>query len=471
MLSSKDRESIALKRFSLISPVLNGQVENQKEYFETLCVKSVDMPYYGPKVYSPKTLMSWLSEYRKGGIEALKPGYRADKGKSRKVSLEIADKIRGKRAQLPRITTSLLYEELVREGFILPEKLSLATFYRFLSQNPDLAAGKDPDSPGEKELKRFSRQWINELWQTDIMFGPYIRVDKSKKQTYLFAFIDDASRLITHAQFFFFQNFVAMRVALKEAILKRGVPKMIYTDNGKVYRSGQLSMLCAGLGCSLIHTEPFTPTSKGKIERFFHTVRQRFLSRLDPTGLKSIDELNLRFWQWLEEDYQRKTHSALNMSPLDFFISQANQVTIFSDPSLLEEYFLMRVNRKVNHDATLSVDSLLYETDQSLANSTVEVRFEPEWLSSPTRPLLLYRDTRKVGEARQVNFHDNSKMKRRGPGRPPDLLKQERLKTTLPLEPSISELPTTSISFASIQDDGEFQGKRPKESPKKAGEP
>ncbi|MDT3701302.1 MAG: DDE-type integrase/transposase/recombinase [Thermincola sp.] len=233
MLSNKDRENIALKRFSLISPVLNGQIPNQKEYFESICINPIDMPYYGSKSYSPKTLATWLNDYRRGGLEALKPGYRADRGKSRKVSTDIADKIREKRAQMPRISSILLYEELVREGVILPEKLSQATFYRFLAVNPELAAGKNPQNTTEKELKRFSRQWANELWQTDIMFGPYLRVGKSKKQTYLLAFIDDASRLVTHGQFFFSQNFTALRVALKEAVLKRGVPKMIYTDNGK----------------------------------------------------------------------------------------------------------------------------------------------------------------------------------------------------------------------------------------------
>lgn len=451
MLSTKDRESIALKRFSLISPVLNGQVKNQKDYFETLCVKPIDMPYYGMKIYSPKTLVSWLRDYRQGGIEALKPGYRNDRGKSRKVSLEIADKIREKRAKMPRINTSLLYEELVREELILPENLSLATFYRFLSQNPDLAAGKDPDNPNHKELKRFSRQWVNELWQTDLMFGPYIRVGKAKKQTYLFAYIDDASRLITSSMFTFSQNYEAMRVVFKDAILKRGVPKMLFTDNGKIYRSSQLSMLCAGLGCSLIHSEPFTPNSRGKIERYFHTVRQRFLSRVDPTKLKNIDELNFRYWQWLEEDYQRKTHSALDMSPLDFFMSQANQITIFSDPNLLEEYFLLRTNRKVNHDATLSVETILYETDPTLANSRVEVRYDPEWLSNPMRSILLYRDGHKVGEARQVNFYDNSKVKRKRPGRPARLSEQEDLETLA--EPTNQRLPVNSISFANIDED------------------
>lgn len=401
MLSEKDRENIALKRFSLISPVLNGQVENQKEYFEALCLKPIEMPYYGLKSYSPKTIYSWLYDYRQGGIENLKPGYRSDRGKSRSVDPLLADKIREKRAQFPRITSIMLYEELVKDGVILPRKLSLATFYRFLAANGDLAQGKNPDDSNEKELKRFSRQFVNELWQTDVMFGPYIKIGKSKKQTYLFAFIDDASRLVTHAEFFLNQNFTALRLALKESILKRGIPKMIYTDNGKIYRNGQLSLMTASLGCSLIHAEPFTPTSKGKIERFFHTVRLRFLSKLDPTKLISLDELNLKFWQWLEQDYQRKSHRSLNMSPLDFFMSQASQITLFSSPELLP----------------------------------------------------LYQDGQKVGEARQVNFLENSKVKRKGPGRPvkdTSLKDQDLTEFTRDTNTTSSNPNSSTISFSNI---------------------
>lgn len=451
MLSEKDRENIALKRFALIAPVLNGQVENQKEYFESLCLKPIEMPHYGLRIYSPKTLYSWLHCYRQSGIESLKPGYRSDRGKSRNVDSLIAEKIREKRTSLPRITSIMLYEELVRDAVILPEKISLATFYRFLAANPDLSQSKNPQDSKDKELKRFSRQFVNELWQTDVMYGPYIKVGKSKKQTYLFAFIDDASRLVTHAEFFLTQNFTALRIALKESILKRGVPKMIYTDNGRIYRNGQLALMAAGLGCSLIHTEPFTPTSKGKIERFFHTVRLRFLSKIDPTKLMNLDELNLKFRQWLEEDYQRKSHSALGLSPLDFFMSQASQIKLFPSPVLLEEYLLLRVTRKVGHDATLSMNNILYETDQSLANSRVEVRYDPEWLSSPTISLPLFKDGEKIGEARQVNFCDNAYVKRKGPGRPPHEKSSQNLN-----EPEHSITNTTSsptISFSNILDD------------------
>lgn len=137
MLNPKTRELIALKRFSLISPVLNGQVENQKEYFVQICTKPIEMPHYGSKVYAPKTLLSWLNSYRHGGLESLKPGYRSDRGKSRKVSAEITAKIKEKRTVYPRMTSIMLYEEMIKEGAINPGKLSLATFYRFLANNPD----------------------------------------------------------------------------------------------------------------------------------------------------------------------------------------------------------------------------------------------------------------------------------------------------------------------------------------------
>lgn len=120
------------------------------------------------------------------------------------------------------------------------------------------------------------------------MYGPYLRTGRAKRQTYLIAFIDDASRLITHAEFCWEQNFTAIRTVFKEAVLKRGVPKMLYTDNGKVYRAGQLAFLCASLGCILLHTQPFSPAAKGKVERFFKTAKIRFLSRLETDQVNSL---------------------------------------------------------------------------------------------------------------------------------------------------------------------------------------
>lgn len=196
----------------------------------------------------------------------------------------------------------------------------------------------------------------------------------------------------------------------------------------------------------MLHSEPFTPNSRGKIERFFRTVRMRFLSRLEPEKIKSLEELNLRFWQWLEEDYQRKMHSSLNMSPLDYFMSQADQVRMFSDPALLDEYFLLRAQRKINHDATFSLEKILFETDAELANSRLEVRYEPEWLDNPARPVFLYREGKKVGEGRRVNLSENASAKRKGPGRPAKKVEHE---DTLPACAQ-EEITQPAVSFTTI---------------------
>ncbi|KHO62424.1 integrase [Thermoanaerobacter sp. YS13] len=405
MLDEKAREAIALKRFSLISPVLNGQVKNQKEYFDALSDKPIEMPYLGMRRYTPKTLRGWLYQYLRGGIEALKPGYRSDRGKYRKIDFELSEKIKQKKLEHPEMPNKLLYETLIGEGIISPDKVSLSTFYRFLKNIPV----KSLDKEKEGKTKRFSHEYINELWQTDVMYGPYIKEGKTKRQTYLIAYIDDASRLCTYARFYYTQNFLALRDSFKEAVLRRGIPKMLYTDNGKIYRSSQFEYICASLGTSLIHAEPFSPHSKGKVERFFHTVRMRFLSTIDPTSIKSIDELNMMFFKWLEEDYNRKEHSSIGMSPLDFFMSQISRVNMCGDIDMLNECFLIRVNRKVNKDATLKVENILYETEEKFKGMRLEVRYDPQWLKDNT-PLLLFHEGKKVGEAYKVNFHDNAKI-------------------------------------------------------------
>ena len=205
------------------------------------------MPHYGFKNYNPNTLRSWLFDYRQGGLEALKPGLRSDRGKSRKISPEIMEKIQNIFLTYPSYTKANVYEKMLKDGIVTPEKLSPATFYRFITANNDMLAPAGGGENHKPEMKRFSHQYINELWQADLMYGPSIKVDRVKKQTYLSAMIDDASRIVPHAEFFFTQDFSVLRKTFKEAVLKRGLPKIVYSDNGKIYRCGQFVMVCATL--------------------------------------------------------------------------------------------------------------------------------------------------------------------------------------------------------------------------------
>lgn len=406
-MDEKKRQEVALKRFALISPVLNGFEQNAAAYFRSACEQPIDMPHYGMREYSPKTLRKWLNDYNRHGFDALKPGFRSDRGTSRKMTPELERAILDKIEAFPRMKGSVVYDQLVEEGKLSPADLSRSTFYRYLANQPLLKS-----SGGEtgEETKRFAYKFINELWQADVMHGPRIKDGRRKRETYLICFLDDASRLVPYSGFAFKQDFLTLRHFLKEAVLRRGKPKMLYTDNAKIYRTQQLALICAGFGCSVVHARPFHAAGKGKQERFFRTVRTRFLSTIN-TEL-SLEEMNERYWRWLDEDYHRKEHSALGKSPLEYFMEQADRIEHLGDPAVADALFLLRITRKVRSNATLQVNNAIYETDFSLAGSTVEVRYEPDWVGQPHRKLPLYVDSVHVGEASFVQLHDNALRRR-----------------------------------------------------------
>lgn len=463
-MDEQTRQAIALKRFSIISPVLNGQVKNQTEYFEEISSQPISMPHYGDKLYSPRTLATWYTSYLHDGIDALKPSGRKDAGSSRKISHDIDSVITQKFSERPRMTRRMLYQELVTDNVISPKDVSIQTFYRYLAKNSYLLDSTTSDEC--KELRRFSYQFINELWQTDIMYGPNIPCGNRRPRTYLIAYMDDASRLITGASFHFEQNFSVLRATLKQAVLTRGIPKLLYSDNGSIYKCAQLSYICASIGTTLLHAKPYTPTSKGKIERFFHTVRSCFLNSIDISLIKSIDELNSKFNKWLNEEYQRKVHSGTNMAPLDFFMKQSEHIKMFSNPDSIDEHFLIRANRKIAHDATLKLESVLYETDPILSKKHVEVRYDPEWLNDSSMPILIFEHGKQIGTARQVNFNDNSYVKRKDPHSPLVVREETNadpsFKETIGIdeEVHISQQHSVSVSFTQMLNSNEPNSER-----------
>jgi len=315
-MDEKTKNAIALKKFSIIGPVLNGQVPNNAEYFRKVANSPIEMPYYGMRNYSYKTLESWLCDYNKRGLDGLVRGCRSDKGKPRKISPELGEEILTRKKSNPRLPITLLYEQMVSDRLIDPLSISRPTVYRYIE---DLSlSGEFKGDVENPESLRFSHEHVGDLWQGDVMYGPYITVGKQKLQTYLHMFIDDTSRYPVYSQFYLSQNFETLRHCFKEAVLRRGVPRLVYTDNGKIYRSQQFEYICASLGCTLLHSQPFIPQSRGKVERMFNTVRMRFLSSLNPSTIKDLDDLNQKFFKWLEDDYKRKAHKGLNgLSPHD----------------------------------------------------------------------------------------------------------------------------------------------------------
>ena len=410
-MNDAQREQIALFRFSIISPVLTGQEPNAADYFRRISARQHEVPVYGLKEYSPKTMYDWLLAYRKHGFEGLKPLRRSDKAKSRKITPEMEKMILAEREKHPERSGQLFYEQLCAQGKLLPSELSYSTLYRYLKRNDLLTQHQRK----EGDRKRFGYDAINILWQGDTMHGPYIRTRGKKTKTYLVALIDDCSRIIPYAAFMTKENATGIARIVKEAIARRGLPKMLYFDNGKPYRNDILRYACAQLGIHLIHTEPYTPQAKGKIERFFRTVRDRFLPLVNGEGtkpderFKDIDALNSAYHRWLETDYHRKIHSAIGMTPLDKYMSQISTVKHVEAPGTMDRLFLKRETRKVKHDATISFDRRLYEVAPILIGKTVEIRYDPE----ERQTLYIYDAGQAIGTASECVMRDNARMKRK----------------------------------------------------------
>ena len=246
---------------------------------------------------------------------------------------------------------------------------------------------------------------------TDIMYGPYVG-QKKKKATYLMAYIDDASRLITHAEFYLSQDIASLRSSFRDAVLKRGLPIALYSDNGKIYRSQSFEYLCANLGIVLLRHGVGLAHQKGKIERFFLTVRLRFLSILKNEDLESIDSLNEKFGKWLISDYQKRPHEGISgETPLDFFLKQAGEIKLITDFAEFNRKLLITVQRTVKKDATISLGGNLYETEMYLAGERLDVKYDPD---ARINELYLYRNDSPIGVAKLVNFTDNDNRKRIG---------------------------------------------------------
>lgn len=403
-MNDKQREQVALLRYSLISPFLNGQVSSSSEYLSEICSKTYDVPYYGQREFAPKTVMEWLRLYRKSGFDSLKPKMRNDKGKPRALSPEKKDSVLDFRMKHSEFSAAMFYEKLIADGIIAPSDASYSTIYRLLKSNMLLT----PDTKASIERKRFAYDKVNVLWQGDMSVGPYIKIGGRKLKSNLFAFIDDCSRLVPYAEFFFSEKFEAMTTVLKEALIRRGIPKIIYVDNGSVYRDQTLNLACAELGISLSHTKPYDPESKGKIERFFGTVRRRFYPALKETPAKSLSELNQKFQTWLENDYNRKVHASTGMSPLDAFMAQADSIKTVSNPASLVPVFLKRINRKVHSDSTISVDTKIYEVPMIYIGQRIEIRYDP----ADTSSVHIFENNRCVYTANPVAFSDNAHAKR-----------------------------------------------------------
>ena len=345
-----------------------------------------------------RTIQTWYSRYQKHGVTMLDNTPRSDKGKTRKVAVEVlAEAID---AILPRLHgktpgRATIYRLCIEQGLLTRSQVAPNTFSRLLKQYDLLKPDRESDN---KRRMAFAKAHANQLWQADTLYGPYVHHAGSSVQTRLIAFIDDASRVCCHGQFFLADNADTLIEALRAAFYKRGVPEALYVDNGSNYCSKEIIQICARVGALLHHTPVRDGAAKGKIERFFRTVRDQFLSRnLD---LGSLEALNRQFTQWAEEHYNAQVHSVLQMSPLERFALDRNRIRYLPPNEANDELFFVEEERHVRADNTFSFKAIRFEAPRHLPDRTIHVRFERK---SPAARVIVYYKGERMGEARLLN--------------------------------------------------------------------
>lgn len=391
---------IALFRYGLIAQLVHTPPAkgHQEALLREIAARVYRIPGSQRKRVSVTTLRRYLKTYHTHGFDALRPVPRADAGTPRAFPPEVVEKAIALREAQPARTTQTLVNILQRDATVtLPHPINVHTLTTHLRRR-----GKTRRLLGQaaKVYQRFERAHVNSLWQGDAMVGPWLpdpEILGKKRRAHLFCFLDDHSRLVPHAEFFFDEALPRMERVLKVALLRRGVPHAIYVDNGQVYSSVQFNAACATLGIQRIQTAPYSPEAKGKQERFFETLRAQFLPEVEASNITNLTELNVSLWAWLECVYHQHVHSETNQSPWARYTAGLDQVR-HADPEIVRKAFLWREKRKVRRDATLSLQGNRYQVDPQYAGRTLELRFDPFDLAQ----IELYLDGTLVGLATVV---------------------------------------------------------------------
>jgi putative transposase len=410
------RQAVALFRYGLIADLVRLPPGSKGLYamIEQKAAGEYTIPASTRTRVAAETIRDWLKAYRRGGFDALLPKPRADRGQSRSLPPEVVDVLLQIKESNPKLSVQLLIRE-ARTREEVPDELPLpnSTVHRLLARHGlmDKRQGEQSDT----DRRRFAFQRAGELWMSDVMHGPSVLVAKrTKRKSYLIAFLDDATRVIPYAAFTLAEHTTAFLPVLKQAILRRGLPQRLYVDNGANYRSQHLALVCAKLGIALIHARPYRPQGKGKIERFFKTVRAQLLTRLAAEDTASLQALNRRWWAWVEGEYHQAPHRALGgVTPLEQW-AQTGESVHFPEPGLdLDDLFLFEAQRKVQKDRTVSLNGVLYEVDAALVGEKVTLRFDPG--AAPERPVQVCHQGKLIEQAKPVNTYANCFVKRNRP--------------------------------------------------------
>jgi putative transposase len=252
------------------------------------------------------------------------------------------------------------------------------------------ALAAEPKAYGRYEAAR-----PNERWITDVLVGPWVPHPKREgsARARLFLIVDDHSRLLVDGRFYAHENARACQDLLRRAVTRRGVPQVLYADNGAPFSNAWLARTCAVLGARLVHSRPYSPEGRGKQERLNRYIREAFLAEATHQGIESLEALNDLFFAWAEQVANRRAHAETGQAPICRF--EAGGPPRQADPGILREAFRWSVTRKVTRTATVPLEGNAYAVDPALTGRRVELRYDPEDLTA----IAVFLDGRPAGAA------------------------------------------------------------------------
>lgn len=405
------KERLALLRFEVICHIKTLRQEGQPL---ALCLReAASRPWPGEEgtYYSFRTIETWWYDYTARGYQGLAgKSARADAGKSRSIDEELGLWLLDAVAKSPNTPLTVLYRHWDEHGRELP---SLSSVHRFLvSRGYDrrsLKAGRLESGP----QKAFEAPAPNDLWMVDFACGPSLRTAEGKAiATHLCVLIDDHSRLIPYAAYYLAGDTAAFLDCLKQAVLRRGLPLKLYTDQGKPFVNHHARIVCANLGIRLLHAKPYHAWSKGKVERLIQTIQKDFelTLRLEDGHVHSVAELNTAFSRWIASTYHLRVHSSTGMPPHERFTRHAHPLRTVEEPDKIDPLFYTRLERTVRKDGTVTLGKKLFEVNLALRALKVELRFDPIRMDR----VEVWHKASFQGLARPADLHLNSQIHNRG---------------------------------------------------------
>lgn len=404
------RTQIADFRLSVVAELCNAYLSNEEKklLLKEKALRQYVIPGSIKTRISAETIRSWATKYRLHGKEGLFPKQREDRGRPRSFSDKEAQAIIKKLEEKPELTVSSVIKKLEKDG-VIESKISSSALSRFIRAN-NLTKRERVRIKDDKNQLRFAFDGPLECVQADAMHGFSIPDGKGKKRkAILLAFIDDATRRILYARFDFSEKSLLFEQGINHILKAHGKIGRLYVDNGSTFVSKQTKRIVETLGIYIIHSKPYRPQGRGKIERFFRTVRQSFLRLIAEDEIQSLEQLNMLFSKWLETEYHRKIHSSLGVTPLDAWLSKCERIKRM-DPFIdIDQMFLHETDRKVYKDSIVSIDGIAFEVPSILIGKRVDIIYDPR---PPLTRITVKFEGKDYGEARPVDLYANTRIKR-----------------------------------------------------------